>query len=422
MKKGITIGLGLFLLAGALWAQDGFTARLATALQQMGWTQDAAQLMVRQQAQWQRAEGADAEGVALALKYALRNSGLEVQEQARLAVQVAEGLKEMNALGFRDREAARAMLQAMRQAMAEAGSLRGDGELLRLRLRDQVRLATSEHSRLRLRQQDRDRLGDQPEDIVPGGPSGQQWGGREAGSRQTRRMHGSLITRVHSAVGRKASPPLLLWILAGLLAAASLPAQGLEAALARGRFSPEQQQALEAQFREAELQGIPVSLLLPRLEEGIAKKAPAARLQEALRRQAGLLLEARTLLVDIPGGDSLLADPASWARTANLLSGALPAAEVRLLVGYCARRPADYRPATYLYLSLVEWGLEPELSRQLLKALLDSSLPGESFPVVMEILVEGRRQRLAPEQLVRRLLLRLPGAASAEELKRGVLR
>jgi hypothetical protein len=40
----------------------------------------------------------------------------------------------------------------------------------------------------------------------------------------------------------------------------------------------------------------------------------------------------------------------------------------------------------------------------------------------MQIMVEGRRQRLAPEELVRRLLLRLPGAASAEELKRGVLR
>jgi hypothetical protein len=235
-------------------------------------------------------------------------------------------------------------------------------------------------------------------------------------------MHGNLTAGVDATARRAASPPLLPWILAGLLAAAPLGAQSLEAALARGRFSPEQQQALEAQFREAELQGIPEALLLPRLEEGIAKKVPAARLQEALRRQAGLLLEARALLVDTPGGEALLADPASWARTANLLSGALPASEVRLLAGYCARRPADYRPATSLYLSLVEWGLEPDLSRQLLRALLDSSLPGESFPVVMQILVEGRRQRLAPEELVRRLLLRLPGAASAEELKRGVLR
>jgi hypothetical protein len=177
MKKGIAIGLGLLLLAGALWAQDGFAARLAVALERMGWTEEAAQLVVRQQAQWRLAEGADPEGVALGLKYALRNAGLEPQEQARLAVQVAEGLKEMNALGIRNREAARTMLRAMRQVMAEAGSAAEAGELLRLRLRTQLRLATAEQSRQRLRQQDRDRLGDQPEDMVPGGPSGHQWGG-----------------------------------------------------------------------------------------------------------------------------------------------------------------------------------------------------------------------------------------------------
>lgn len=211
-------------------------------------------------------------------------------------------------------------------------------------------------------------------------------------------------------------------MLAGLLAAAMLPAQSLEAALARSRFSPEQQRAIEEQFREAALQGIPLSLLLPRLEEGIAKKVPTARLQEALRGQAGLLLEARALLVETPGGEALLADPASWARTANLLAGALPAAEVRRLAGFCAKRPADYRQATSLYLSLVEWGLDRGKAQELLGALLDSRLPGESFPGVMEILVEGRRQRLAPEELVRRLLLHLPDTVSMEELKRRTLR
>jgi len=173
MKRAIVIALGLVMLAGALWAQQGFAARLAVALQQMGWTEEAAQLMVRQEAQWQRAEGADPEGVALALKYALRNAGFEeAQEQARLAVQVAEGLKEMNALGIRNRAAARTMLRAMRQVLAEAGSAQEAGDLLRLRLRYQLRLATSDQTRLRLREQDQERLRDRPEDTVPGGPGG----------------------------------------------------------------------------------------------------------------------------------------------------------------------------------------------------------------------------------------------------------
>jgi hypothetical protein len=214
----------------------------------------------------------------------------------------------------------------------------------------------------------------------------------------------------------------LLVVLAGLLVAAALPAQSLGDALARSQFSLEQRAAIEQQFREAEAQGISVSLLLPRLEEGIAKKVPAARLQEALRGQTGLLLQARTLLAGVPGAEALLADPASWARTANLLAGALPADEVRLLAGDCVRRPADYRPATSLYLSLVEWGLERGKARRVLQALLDSRHPGDSFPGVMEILVEGRRQRLAPEELVRRLLLHLPETASMGELKRRTLR
>jgi hypothetical protein len=71
---------------------------------------------------------------------------------------------------------------------------------------------------------------------------------------------------------------------------------------------------------------------------------------------------------------------------------------------------------------LVEWGLDRGRARELLRALLDSRLPGQGFPVVMEVLVEGRRQRLAPEELARRLLLQIPQAASTEELKRRILR
>jgi len=222
--------------------------------------------------------------------------------------------------------------------------------------------------------------------------------------------------------GPDASPLVLGLLLAGLLAAAPLAAQSLGEALDRGRFGPGERAAIEQQFREAGQQGIPVSLLLPRLEEGIAKRVPAPRLQEALRGQADLLLRARSLLTAVPGAEVLLAEPASWARTANLLAGGLPADEVRLLAGDCLRRPADYRPATSLYLSLVEWGLERDQARQLLLALLDSRQAGDSFPGVMEILVEGRRQRLSAGELVRRLLLHLPGTTSMEELKRRILR
>ena len=90
--------------------------------------------------------------------------------------------------------------------------------------------------------------------------------------------------------------------------------------------------------------------------------------------------------------------------------------------GSPAFRRALGETADSLYLSLVDWGLERGQARDLLGALLESRQPGESFPGVMEILMEGRRQRLAPEELVRRLLLHLPEAATMEELRRRSLR
>jgi hypothetical protein len=210
--------------------------------------------------------------------------------------------------------------------------------------------------------------------------------------------------------------------LIGLLAAASLPAQSLESTLARSRFQPEEKKAIEEQFQQAALQGIPLELLLPRLEEGIAKKAPPARVQEALRAQLVLLLQARDLLAGIPGAEVLLEDRASWVRTANLLDGPMKPPEVRELASACLKRPADYRQASSLYVSLVEWGLEPASAMQLVRALLASRFRGDSFPGVMEILLEGRRQRLAPEELVRRLLQNLPQATTLEELRRRTLR
>jgi hypothetical protein len=183
MKKGIVIALGLILLTGGLWAQEGFQAQLALALQQQGWTEEAAQLMVRQQALWRLAEGADPESVAFALGYALRNSGeasqLPAQQQAQLAVEVAQGLKEMNQLGFQNREAVGSMLKAMRQLMAQAGTAEQAGDLLRLRLRDRLRqLCTEDQLQTRLQTRQRGQLQQsRPDDLVPGGPSsGQHWG------------------------------------------------------------------------------------------------------------------------------------------------------------------------------------------------------------------------------------------------------
>lgn len=211
--------------------------------------------------------------------------------------------------------------------------------------------------------------------------------------------------------------------LAVFLLAAVLPlrAQSLESVLSRSRFSPEVQGEISRQFREAGRHGIPVELLLPRLEEGIAKKVTAGRLLAALEREQDLLLQARGLLLGLDGGERLLEDRASWERAANLLAGGYSAGEVAELARTGLSRAEDFRPAASLYVSLRGWGLSSGQALELVRGLLASPISGERFPGIMEILIEGRRLRLPPETLIRRLVEQLPEARTIEELRRKCL-
>ena len=191
--------------------------------------------------------------------------------------------------------------------------------------------------------------------------------------------------------------------------------------LTRSRYSPEVQAEVSRLFREAERQGIPDGLLLPRLEEGIAKKVNAERLLAALEREQDLLLQARDLLTGLDGGERLLEDQASWARAANLLAAGYGTVEVGGLARASLSRPGDFRPAASLYVSLRGWGLSAGQALELVRGLLASPISGERFPGIMEIFIEGRRLRLAPEILIRRLLEQLPDARTIEELRQKCL-
>jgi hypothetical protein len=206
-----------------------------------------------------------------------------------------------------------------------------------------------------------------------------------------------------------------------LVIALPLTGQSLEEVLSRSRYSPAEREEVGRQFREAERQEIPVELLLPRLEEGLAKKVPAGRLLAVLRREQDLLLEARSLLLELDGGARLAADRASWARAANLLAGGYGSGEVRELARASLARPGDFRAAASLYVSLRGWGLPSDSSLDIARALLTSPVPGQRFPGIMEILVEGRRLRLPPETLTRRLLQHLPEVKTIEELRQKCL-
>jgi hypothetical protein len=209
--------------------------------------------------------------------------------------------------------------------------------------------------------------------------------------------------------------------LLALFLVAAIPGwtEDLEELLQRGGLEPARREEVRALFAEAASQGVPQGLLLPRLEEGLAKRVPAGRLVRVIERELGFLLAARGILQEEAG--ALAREEAAWARTANLLAGGLPAREVRSLVRTAARRPRDFRESTYLYVALLEWGLPSEEARVLLEALLDSALPGAEFAGVVELLAAGRSARIPPGRLVERIREALPQSRSLEDLEKRVL-
>lgn len=208
-------------------------------------------------------------------------------------------------------------------------------------------------------------------------------------------------------------------LLLHVLVLVPLVAEDLEKSLERGGFDPSRRAAVLALFDQAAAQGVPKRLLLPRLEEGLAKRVPAGRLLGVIERELGFLLRAREILSE--ENSALAKDEASWARTANLLAGGLEPGEVRALVRICSIRPRDYRPATYLYVAMVQWGLSQDQAAKLLEALLSSDLAGEQFGGIVELLVEARSARIPPERLLERILEALPRVQDLEELEAAVL-
>lgn len=198
-------------------------------------------------------------------------------------------------------------------------------------------------------------------------------------------------------------------------------AEGLEDVLAGSTYNTLQKEAVRELFRGALKDEIPEELLLPRLAEGVAMRVPAGKVLKVLGQNLINLREARSILIGVSGGAALLENRSSWLRTSNLLAGGVPLEEIREIAEACRLRQEEYRQATYLHVSLLNWGLDRKDSMGLMKAFLESSIPGESFAGVLELLAAGRRLRIPPEELILRIKEELPRAGSLDELKERIL-
>jgi hypothetical protein len=159
-------------------------------------------------------------------------------------------------------------------------------------------------------------------------------------------------------------------------------------------------------------------MLVPRVQEAVAKRVPADRLIGALQGETERLEAARRLWRETRSEEP---GPADWQRTANLLAWGAPEADIRTLIRATARRRADYVAATDLFVGIVRWGLAREAALKLAAAVCDSSLASADFPVVTDTLARARGARLTPAAVAERILAALPDAKSARELQEQVL-
>lgn len=203
-----------------------------------------------------------------------------------------------------------------------------------------------------------------------------------------------------------------------LVAAQPALAESVEQVLEASGYSTSHSNAIGAIFEEARREGVPTELLLPRLQEGLAKRVPASRVAQALEADLGNLIRARSVLNEVPGGNRFLDDSGRWARAANLLAAGRRESEVKALATASASRPEAFRPASALYVSVIHWGLDEPAALALVQAAVDSSLSTSAFPGIAELIAEGRRKRIRPSQLVERLVVGLGQSANLEELRR----
>lgn len=210
---------------------------------------------------------------------------------------------------------------------------------------------------------------------------------------------------------------LTLLFLFLVTATASSVDQDISTLLDRSEFDAQSVSAVRELFSEADSAGVPRELLLPRLQEGIAKGVPSHRILNALEEDLGTLLSARSVMEGVSGGRRILADSARWARAANFLAAGRTEEELRQVAAAASSRPESFRQATVLYVSLLEWGLETGDVVEIVAAAVDSRLEPEEFSGIPELFALGRRQRLRPERMVSRLIAALPRADSLRELR-----
>jgi hypothetical protein len=199
-------------------------------------------------------------------------------------------------------------------------------------------------------------------------------------------------------------------------------ADELQEALDRGRFTQREVSALTELIRAAERDGVPGAMLAPRIEEAVSKRVPFVRLMDALHHDVMLLNEARAILTSIEGGSVIVSDPASWSRAANMLAAGYGEESLVVIGEACVPEPDAFRPATALFASVVDWGLEVDPALELTVAAVHSELRTDDFPEIGQLLSDSARARLPATEAADRIAAHLDDGRTIRQIERLLFR
>jgi len=188
----------------------------------------------------------------------------------------------------------------------------------------------------------------------------------------------------------------------------------------RGMEREESARILEA-CREAEDRDVPLSMLTPRIREGLAKKIPSPRVAKALQDETEDLSMARSVIRQVSGAGHFLEHHHLWQRTANLLAADISPGIIRALIELSAAEPDIYQPASALYAALSEWGLTEDEAMRVVRAAAASSLALDEYSQIPSLFSRARREYISPDEIAQRIVSELPQVKTTKQLEKRVL-
>ena len=222
---------------------------------------------------------------------------------------------------------------------------------------------------------------------------------------------------------------LSLMIALGGLAYGSSWDDQLDVLLPKRNLTEQESTTIKGIFNNADARQIPTDLLMPRLEEGLAKQVSPEGLVQVLNRELAAYETTRALILQVLGqktGDQILQAVLPWTRTVLLALQGTPESELtELLVAFNQQKSKDrwdnYRFGCSLYAALVQWGIDQTDSLALVVAVSKSTLPGADYRGLLDLIIAGGKLRVSPDVMAERIIRAVPKVRSIDALETRVL-